>query len=70
MPVAVLIANATVRPMDHNFRPLVDRDLTRGSFRFGLRVVNAGESFIALATNAPAIVIWNYMLIFAHFLFS
>ena len=66
VPVAVFVANSAVWSMNHNFSLLINRNLTRGIDSLSLRIVNACQASVTLASNAPVSVSWYYVLILSH----
>lgn len=66
MPVGVLAANPTVRPMDDDFTLLVDRDLPRGPFGIALGWMDRGCPLVSCATHGPFVTARNDMLVLAR----
>jgi hypothetical protein len=65
MAVTVLVADAPVRPMDHDFRPLIAGNATRGIDCLVLGAVGRGDAAIALTANCPCVTARYNVLISA-----
>lgn len=63
MPVGILVANPTVRPMNDDFALLVDRDLPCSPFGISLGRMDRGCPLIPFATHGPFVTVRNDMLI-------
>jgi len=64
--MAVSVPNFPVPVVDEQFRSLILRDLPCSINGLGLRVVERRQAFIALAADAPLVVVRYHMLVSAH----
>src|ERR1700674_528655 len=65
-PVAVLVANLAIWPVDHDFRMLTPRYGRRATDRCALSPVRRGNLLIAFAANCPTATSRHNMLVLDH----
>mgnify|MGYP006870687545 CR=1 FL=1 len=65
MPVTIFVPDAAVGTMNDEFGLLVACNLARGVGRLLLGIVHGGRALVAFALDGPAVLVWNYVLIFA-----
>jgi hypothetical protein len=55
-----------VLPVDKEFTSLVARDSRSVGDRFVLGIADGSEALVALASDAPAVTHWDYVLVSGH----
>lgn len=65
--IAVLVPNPSVRPVYYDLALLVYGNLSRCLDCVCLGSMGGCHPFVSLAPNGPAILMGDYVLIFAHF---
>lgn len=68
-PVAVTLPDATVSPVDQQFRTLMARDFSRDPDRFALGLGACRHARTTLGADGPLAIVWNDMLVW-HMIFS
>ena len=63
MPVAIFVADAAVRSVDHHLGLMVGGDATGRIYRLTLSSVGRGNATVALSANTPLIAVGNNMLV-------
>jgi hypothetical protein len=66
MTIAVRVPDSSVRPMNDDFRLLVLSYRSGRPDGFSLRIVHGGDPFVALSSNCPPVLVWDYVLLLTH----
>jgi hypothetical protein len=59
----IAVADTTILSVNHQLAALITRDFTACGNGFFLRSVNRRCTLAAGATDSPATIVWDYMLI-------
>jgi len=66
MPIAVLVADTAIGPVDHHFRMLSTRYVPGSVRRLPLCTMNRARSPTSFPFNPPTTGVWNNVHVLAH----